>query len=171
MRLADFIVNHSEAILAEWEAFASTRTPASASMTPLQLRNHAGHILRAIAKDLDTPQSEAQEIAKSQGNAPLIPDAQETAAQAHGLLRAKSGFDIAQMASEYRALRSSVLRLWLRACGQETPNVTDIMRFNEAVDQAFAESIAYFSQRVERSRNLFLGMLGHDMRTDRKSVV
>lgn len=39
-------------------------------------------------------------------------DAVETAAQTHGILRARSGFEINQMASEYRALRASVL-----ACG------------------------------------------------------
>jgi signal transduction histidine kinase len=32
------------------------------------------------------------------------------------------------------------------------------------IDQAVAESIAFFSERVENDRNLLLGMLGHDMR-------
>jgi signal transduction histidine kinase len=39
-----------------------------------------------------------------------------------------------------------------------------MMRFNEAIDQALAESIAFFSDQVDEARNLFLGMVGHDMR-------
>jgi hypothetical protein len=39
------------------------------------------------------------------------------------------------------------------------------VRFNEAIDQALAESIAFFTAEVDRVRKLFLGMLGHDMRT------
>jgi signal transduction histidine kinase len=40
-----------------------------------------------------------------------------------------------------------------------------VLRFNEAIDQALAESVAYFSAQIENERNLFLGMLGHDMRS------
>ena len=103
------------------------------------------------------------------GLAPLA--ALETAAQTHGLLRARSGFDIKQMASEYRALRASVLRLWANACLPEPPNLEDMIRFNEAIDQALAESIAFFSDKVDEARNLLLGMLGHDMRTPLQSIL
>jgi hypothetical protein len=37
-----------------------------------------------------------------------------------------------------------------------------IMRFNEAVDKALAESISFFHSKVDQARNLLLGMLGHD---------
>jgi len=40
----------------------------------------------------------------------------------------------------------------------------DLIRFNEAIDQALAESVNFFSKKVDESRNLLLGMLGHDMR-------
>ena len=41
MRLAEFILRHMEAILAEWEAFATTQLPAAGGMTSLALRDHA----------------------------------------------------------------------------------------------------------------------------------
>jgi signal transduction histidine kinase len=85
-------------------------------------------------------------------------------------LRAQSGFDINQLAAEYRALRASVLRLWMDACEPEGPHVDDVIRFNEAIDQALAESVDFFSAQVEQSRNLFLGMLGHDMRSPLQSI-
>ena len=37
-------------------------------------------------------------------------------------------------------------------------------RFNEAIDQAIAESVDFFSAGVDWWRNLFLGVLGHDLR-------
>lgn len=170
MRLADFILRDMQAILTEWEAFAGTRFPAAAGMTPLALRDHAKQILEAMVKDLSASQSMEAQTAKSRGRAPKLIDAVETAAQTHGFLRAESGFDIKQMASEYRALRASVLRLWTAACQPEAPDLDDMVRFNEAIDQALCESISFFSDKVDEARNLLLGMLGHDMRTPLQSI-
>lgn len=171
MRLAFFILRDIDQILAEWETFAATRVPAASSMTSLALRNHADKILKAIARDLSTPQTDAQQVLKSRGEAQPVPGAPETAAQTHGMLRAQSGFDIKQMTSEYRALRTSVLRLWKQACAPQLPEWEDTIRFNEAIDQALAESVAFFAERTEQSRNLFLGMLGHDMRTPLQAIL
>ena len=112
MRLAAFLSHDTniERILASWEAFAATLLPAAASMSALALRNHAPHILSAIAKDLATPQSRQQQVEKSLGRAPLASDAPATAAQTHAVLCARAGFDINQLVAEYRALRASVLR-------------------------------------------------------------
>jgi hypothetical protein len=111
MRLADFSLRDMQAILAQWEAFAATRVPAATGMTPVALRNHARQILEAVAKDLSAFQSQDAQAAKSMGRAPKLMEAPETAAQTHGFLRAQSSFQMNQMASEYRALRASVLRL------------------------------------------------------------
>ena len=81
------------------------------------------------------------------------------------MLRARSGFDINQLVAEYRALRASVLRLWTQRVRARRTDLDDIIRFNEAIDQALAESVAFFSAEVEQARNLLLGMLGHDMRS------
>src|SRR5687768_14437966 len=170
MRLADFILHDMEAILARWEAFATTRLHAK-GMTSLALRDHAKEILQAIARDLRTAQTREEQTEKSMGRAPTDPAAPETAAQTHATLRADSAFDIEELASEYRALRASVMRLWADHCGHEPLPVDDIIRFNEAIDQALAESIEFFDAQVERSRNLLLGMLGHDMRGPLQAIL
>ena len=121
MRLADFILRDMETILAQWEAFAGTLLPAAANMESLALRGNAQQILTAVARDLSTSQSREAQLEKSMGRAPKLMDAPETAAQAHALLRARSGFDINQLAAEYRALRASVLRLWMDDCQPEAP--------------------------------------------------
>lgn len=170
MRLADFISRDVEAILAQWEAFAATLLPASANMQSEGLRDHAEQILLAVAQDLRTLQTMDAQREKSLGRAPAPIDAAETAAQTHALLRARSGFSINQLAAEYRALRASVLRLWLDECEPEAPELEDVIRFNEAIDQALAESIGFFSAQVEQNRNLLLGMLGHDMRSPLQAI-
>ncbi|HEV2853729.1 MAG TPA: sensor histidine kinase [Thermoanaerobaculia bacterium] len=170
MRLADFILRNMEAILAQWEAFAAAQLPAAVRMTPLALRDHAQEILEAIAADLSTTQTREAQVEKSKGRAPVLSDAPETAAQTHAVLRARSGFNVSQLAAEYRALRSSVLRLWTDLCDPEETRMEDIIRFNEAIDQALAESISFFSTQIEQARNLLLGMLGHDMRSPLQTI-
>jgi signal transduction histidine kinase len=164
MRLADFIQRDLEAILSQWEAFAATLLPAAADMDSQALRDHAEDILRAVYKDLETSQSDAQREHKSKGLAAGPIDARNTAAETHALLRARGGFDVNQMISEYRALRASVLHLWAKVCEPSDIFLPDMLRFNEAIDQAVVESVAFFNAQIENERNLLLGMLGHDMR-------
>ena len=171
MRLAEFILRDTETILAEWEAFAATLLPAASGMTSLALRDHAKPILEAVAKDLATPQTKEAQSEKSKGRAPKLLGAPETAAETHAVLRARSGFDINQLAAEYRALRASVLTLWMDACEPDEIRVDDVLRFNEAIDQGIAESIHFFSAQVDQSRNLLIGMLGHDMRSPLNTIL
>lgn len=163
MRLGEFITKHIEQILAEWEAFAKTIVPPALTMDSKALRNHAIHMLRDIAADLGNPQTAQAQEQKSHGTGRLLEG--ESAAETHAAARLFSGFTIEQLISEYRALRASVLKLWAREA--KTGLVTDpddVTRFNEAVDQAVAESVARYSQMVSKSQHLFLAILGHDLR-------
>ena len=169
MRLSEFILAHREEIVSEWEAFAATLLPAAANMSPAALRDHAQEILAAIAEDLQTPQTRDEQARKSKGHGEPAGD-EDTAAQTHAVLRARSGFDIVQLVAEYRALRASVLRLWLDAVPDGESHTRDMIRFNEAIDQAVAESVGHFHANVEHSRNLFLSMLGHDLRSPLTAV-
>jgi signal transduction histidine kinase len=171
MRLAEFILTDMETILAEWEMFAATQLPAAVSMTSLALRDHARQILEAVAKDLQTTQTKQAQADKSKGKAHQLLEAPETAAQTHAVLRAQSGFNINQLVAEYRALRASVLRLWMDAHPTVDTRLEDVVRFNEAIDQAIAESVGFFSTQVEQARNLFLGILGHDMRSPLNTIL
>lgn len=172
MGLSAFILANREPILAEWEAFARTCTPASAPMDITALRDHASEMLTVIAADLDTPQGGEAQAEKSKGNAPDDGDAGPTAAEEHGAGRAESGFTIEQMVSEYRALRASVLRLWAKSHGALGPrDLVDLTRFNEAIDQSLAESVTRYTQELNQSKEMFLAILGHDLRTPLGAVL
>ncbi|WP_325073245.1 sensor histidine kinase [Pseudomonas monteilii] len=94
------------------------------------------------------------------------PSPVETAAQVHAVTRLDAGFTLDQVVAEYRALRASVLRLWLPLqMAVEPHDIDDMVRFNEAIDQALAESITSYGIAVETTRKLVLGVLGHDLRT------
>lgn len=163
-RLATFIRAHTEAIVVEWVAFAQTRTPASDGMSHLALQDHVVEILNFIADDLESSQTSREQSEKSKGRGPASA-LSDSAAQVHAALRLADGFDIDQMVSEYRALRASVVKQWMKIKQElKTSDLEDLTRFNEAIDQSVAESVAHYTKMITRSRNLFLGILGHDLR-------
>lgn len=164
MRLSDFIRHHQEAITIQWIEFAKTASPASRHMTVAELRDHIHEILTFIATDIETSQTETEQVIKSHGDSPQENAAGDSAAETHALLRLEDGFDIDQMVSEYRALRASIIKLW-RSENETVTNqdMEDIIRFNEAVDQTIAESVKRYTKRIDHSRNMFLGILGHDL--------
>lgn len=171
MRLGRFISANLESILVDWEDFAATLLPAAAGLDSAALRDHAKAMLEAIVLDLDQPQSGELQHRKSRGLVAEVAGAAPTAAQEHASFRARDGFDVNQIAAEYRALRATVLRLWLAQGTPGPQDLQDVIRFNEAIDQALAESVCVFSRAVERGRNLMLGMLGHDMRNPLEVIV
>ena len=70
MGLAAFIRSKEEAIVAEWEAFAQTYLPSAAHMDRSALRDHIIGLLRFIANDLETSQTERERSRESQGTGP-----------------------------------------------------------------------------------------------------
>jgi signal transduction histidine kinase len=145
MKLAPFIIANLDRIIVERDAL-----PAAENMTSQALRKHAKQLLQAIAKDM------------GQGAAP----GQETAAAVRGILRPLAAFDLPQIGAEFRALKASVIKLWMAHIAQAgEQELADMMRLNEGIDQALADSTRMYSEDVARSRDIFLGILGHDLRT------
>jgi signal transduction histidine kinase len=169
-RLSNFIRDNMESILQEWENFARTIEPAAQSMDDEALRDHAKQMLTTIAADLDTAQSDSQRVAKSLGLGTR--GRADTPAETHAETRLQCGYSVVQLVSEYRALRSSVLALWAEnVSAPEATDLRDVTRFNEAVDQALAESVARYQDLVKQSQNMFLAILGHDLRNPLGTVV
>ena len=172
MRLADFILTNTETILNEWETFARSIWPGPIA-SALVLRDHAGEMLTAVAWDMKESQTDSEQSSKSRGLGGGTCSGQTEASQRvdsastlHALSRLSSGFELREMVAEYRALRASVIRLWVSSMPDAGPqDGQDIIRFNEAIDQSLAESIASFADKVDASREYFLGILGHDLRS------
>lgn len=170
-RLSHFIRDNVEPILAEWETFARS-LPEGAAMNVVALRDHAKEMLLVIAADLERPQSDSTQDAKARGERDAGDTRGATAAQEHGAGRAESGFTVGQMVAEFRALRASVTRLWLAEdTVRARTDLMDLIRFNEAIDQAIAESVSRYSQAVAHTQERFLAILSHDLRSPLGAII
>jgi len=170
MRLADFILANIEPIMVDWVSFARTISP---ERNIAILRNHTTEILRATARDMNAPQTEEQSSDKSKGDGDQGKESQglDRASAVHAVQRVDSGFDMMQLLSEYRALRASVIRLWRESLPDPvSDDLDDLTRFNESIDQSMAEAVQSFTERVDESREMFLAILGHDLRNPMASM-
>jgi signal transduction histidine kinase len=164
MRLAQFITANTKQIISEWEEFARLHLVAASKMNVKQRRDHVEGLLKAIAADLDSRQTKCEQASKATGKDDASV-ASDTAANAHGTDRAATGFSPIDVVSEFRALRASVLRLWSEAQRQfSREDLEEVTRFNEAIDQQLVESMTRYAHDVEHSKDLFLGVLCHDLR-------
>jgi signal transduction histidine kinase len=172
MRLYEFIPQNMERILQEWENFAREIWPGDLPNIRI-LRDHAEEMLLSIVADMQTPQSDHQRWKKStgDGNQSSGSKSVDRSSARHAASRVQSGFDLRALVSEFRALRASILHQWSLEPDADTANkLEDMTRFNEAVDQLLAESIVSYAERVDHSREIFLGILGHDLRSPLSAV-
>ena len=169
-RLPAFMSENIKPIVVEWENFARTLTPISEGMTPLALRDHIHLILQFIVADIQSEQTPKEETIKSKGK--KARNWARTAAETHAALRLSGGFNVGQMTAEYRALRASVIKLWRRTNPfMDERDFEELTRFNEAIDQELMESVTYYTDEVLRSKDLFIGILGHDLRSPVQAIM
>lgn len=165
MRLAVFITANIDSILLDWVAFATQQFSASHGLDKVNLLDHGRTLLEEIVSNMARPEGEAERKTKSEGNSQEASESSSVPSRSHARQRERQGFKIGQMVAEYRALRATVLRRWQAAAPDfKDQDLEDMVRFNEALDQALAESVEVFAREVDRARDLFLGMMGHDLR-------
>ncbi len=165
MKLSNFLTEHNAEILSEWDRFARQTAPAGSDVSVKVLRDHAQELLTAIASNIELMQGETKPSRTSK-SCLLAQDKLYAAASIHGMLRHHGGFHLREVASEFVALRASVMHLWLPLVKNMTRERSyEMMGFNEAIDEALSESINTFSEQNARIRDTFLAVLGHDLRT------
>ncbi len=172
MRLAQFILENVESILVEWENYARSIWP-GVEATPEQLRDHAEVMLRSVATDMANEQTAFQQMEKSLGRGDDQEKSQrvDRASRNHALDRSAAGFNLRQLVAEYRALRATVIRLWQESDPKpDSLHLRDMIRFNEAIDQLLAESVLTHTEHLDRSRELLLGILAHDLRNPLSAI-
>jgi signal transduction histidine kinase len=166
MHIGEFIKQQVELIVDEWVAFAHTKLPPSHGFTREELADHAKVLLLAIADDVAQRQGVLATHEKSQGNKPANAPEVTRIAREHAEQRFEQGFSFNHLVSEFRALRASVIRSWCEQLNEpRSADLDDLTRFGESMDQALSESTSLYCKKVDDSRNLLLGVLGHDLRT------
>ena len=129
-------------------------------MTVAELRDHAEDILTAAVKDISTPQTSDEQSHKSQGRGSA--KTMQASGRLHADDRIQHGFTLRSVLAEFRALRATVLRLYEESGASD---LTDVRRFNEAIDEALTESMDRFALQTDLFRDQFIGILSHDLRT------
>ncbi len=154
MKLSAFISENLERIMQEWEDFAATLVPKGERMDPVSLRDDVKRLLESIAADVVRPRSAYNQAERSKVRRPD----EYSAATAHGVDRQAAGFSLISTVAEYRALRASVTRLWQeKHLNQPAPTtgIEDVIRFDEAIDQAIAESVFSYSASHDQQARVF----------------
>jgi len=159
MNLSKYIIDNIEPILKEWEDFAKTKFPVNQQDNINKLRDHAKAMLLRISEDLEHHQSNIEQVQKSKGLAHKI-SKQENPAALHGADRMEIGLDINDVIAEFRALRASVIKFFTDSDRKILVSDSyDLVRFNEAIDQALTESINRFVILTEIQRDHFNKLL------------
>lgn len=171
MLLAELIEQNTQALLDDWCQFARERGVCGHHLSTRELESSARDMLTAIAQDMRQDESNQSRIEKanekSSANAPRLTHA----ARAHAQNRLSQGFTIDDVVAEYRALRADVTLRW-RSCDSNSHvhDAEQLAHFDESIDQALAESVAHFSSRLSRLRDIFLGVLAHDLCTPLSAI-
>src|SRR5687768_14144799 len=160
MSLSGFIRGHHEEIISEFAGFARTLMPPGVEMTEAELRDHAEDILTAVVQDMSIAQSPEEQSLKSRGRGAA--KTMESSGTLHADDRIQHGFTFRAVLAEFRALRATVLRLYEKS-GES--DLTDVRRFNEAIDETLTESMDRFAVQTDLFRDQFIGVLSHDLRS------
>lgn len=170
MRLANYIIENTESILRKWESFARSIWPGEVA-SQRRLRDHAGEMLIALAREMnESEESKAKD--GSENNDSACEEAANIVSDLHAISRIESGFDLQDLVAEYRALRKNVISLWSNhSTGTGPKQLEDILTFNEVLDRLLAEAVLSYVRRIDQSREVFLGILGHDLRNPLQSLM
>jgi two-component system CheB/CheR fusion protein len=147
MGLSAFIRENKQAIVKDWAKFAQDHIPPAKYMDSAQLRDHIEAILKFIANDLDLAQTKQEQREKSEGLDTKV-DAGDSTGETHAELRFMEGFNASEITAEFRALRASITRQWEPARSRTEKDYTEIIRFNEAIDQLLSESLSRYNEKI-----------------------
>lgn len=157
MRFSEFINNHMEDILRVCEQDARAILPRK-DFSSEELRNEFKEVLEAIVHDIQQAQTEYEDSERSKGRGTVSDE--PTSAHHHGTQRFGLGADVFQLATEYRALRRSVIQLWVEATKpSSSQDFTDLIQFNEAIDKTLSESVHHFQEAKDHQARLFETMM------------
>ncbi len=163
----EFLTRDRDRIIAEWER-AIREEARPVRLEDSALRNDLPQFLDQLAAWIRTE------------HAPLA-GMLEGVPTTHAKQRLKHAYQLAQLISEFRVLRATILRLLLQAEAKEQSRgdnreeiesrVIELARLNAGLDQAISDSVEYFVEERERIRERFIGVLGHDLRTPLGAIV
>jgi signal transduction histidine kinase len=159
--LADFIRDNLPAIAREWEQHAASLVP-DKQLSRSVLRNGIDEMLHLVADEVERPEGKSQD---REGRL-------ARASERHATDRARMGIDTPQLLKEFCALRATVIRMWQASeRAEDKLDIHVLRRFNEALDELQLVAAKRYHENTEQRREMFLAILGHDLRNPLAAVM
>jgi signal transduction histidine kinase len=156
--LVAFLRASKDDVLREWETQVRS-LPAASDLSRPALRDHMPELVERLADAI----AQGDETATPLDNVPA----------AHAVGRIEAGYDLRQVIAEYRVLRDVICQKYTEHVeGAESfhDRMTQIRVLNEALDYAIANAVDYFALERDRSREMLISILGHDLRTPLSAI-
>lgn len=157
--LGAFIREHKELILATW-LDAAVQLPSAHNLARPAIRDHVPELLDSLAEAIDRDDHSAVPMRG-------LPSR-------HAAVRLREGYDLRQVIWEYRALRRVILDLYAHAgdiSEDSRPKLAPLRDMSAALDAAIGDAVDQFALDRDKSREMFIGMLGHDLRDPLNTIV
>lgn len=142
-----FLPGHQDRIAREFADSVRALLPAGTALTGWEMHARGRDLLTNVVRHLD-------------GQPPVAMAEDPVAPSMHDRMQQRCS--LASILAEYRALRATLLRAYENSGGSD---LTEVRRFNDALDRALTESLEQFARQADRQRDQFIGVLGHDLRT------
>ena len=165
MTLTEYIRTNAASLVREWVHGSSPSSVAAGHYSAAELGDRLQELLLHVAANIDDAACESDASGKNQ---------RDFAAwgQSHAKERLRQGFSLNDVVAEFCGLRVLVLQNWNRfPLADSAPARRDLLRFNRALDLGLAESIQHYSRAQTHTRDLFTGMLVHDLRNPLASII
>lgn len=158
-RLADFLRQHRDAIVATWCAEVAS-LPSAASQGRRGIPDHVPELLDELARALD----------EHAGGASL-----DQMAAVHAKTRFAAGYDVREVVTEYQILRRIILETYaaeaVRTSEPPGSRFRAASRLDWMIDAAICDAVDRFVAERERAKDILVGVLGHDLRAPLQSIV
>jgi signal transduction histidine kinase len=162
MELETFIHQNFELIVQQSQAVVRSPLPTVNTLPDVSLRSLRCNLLDAIVNRMQKRQEGTPEP-----QAELDYGISETKAAEHGVQCQHVGLDLSEVLGEFHVMRSRILDLWRNSgdIGDATEVLDQVDSFNRAVDLALEVSVQNYVRKVSASRDMFLAILAHDLRS------
>jgi signal transduction histidine kinase len=158
-RLAPFIRENTHRILEEWLQVAS-RLPSAHGLGLGTLRDHMPELIDTLAEAIERGDTTATPMKG-------LPNL-------HAALRVREGYDLRQVVAEYRMLRRVIHELYSTSGAfhsEQLPAMDALRVMDQALDGAISDAVDQYAVDRDRSREMFIGILGHDLREPMSTII
>jgi signal transduction histidine kinase len=153
--LSTFLRSERDRIIDGWVAQVS-RLPSANGHPRHVLRDHIPGVLDQLTVVLASGKTDDAAL--------------RTLAENHAALRFGSGYELREVVFEYQALREQIYTQYRAQVGDALVAIGPVSALDHLIDATIANAVDRFTDEHERARDLFVSILGHDLRSPLQAI-